>query len=316
MPLVSIICLCYNHDKYVGACLQSVLDQSYEDIQIIIVDDGSTDGSKETISNLLANWLTRDQNRTTFINLEENVGNCRAFNKALAQAKGRYVIDLATDDVLDPYRVAEQVQHFEQLDESFGVVYTDAEYIDTQDKSLGLHRVPDPVTGDVYLDVVSRYFIPPPTMMMRRRVLDELSGYDESLAYEDFDFWVRSARHWKYSYLAKSLTKIRKVSGSLSTKFYEKGSPLAESTYQVCLKIQSLNRSQGENEALAQRIRYERRQCALLGNWNLARRFGQLLSELANKTWGDRVTDLMVSTGFDWFWLLRLRHASRFKKNP
>ncbi|MDP4680807.1 MAG: hypothetical protein NWS46_10620, partial [Cyclobacteriaceae bacterium] len=69
-------------------------------------------------------------------------------------------------------------------------------------------------------------------------VLLELNGYDEKLAYEDFDFWIRSSRKWQYQYQSEILTKIRKTVGSLSSRVYSKNDKQLHSTYLVCKKNQ------------------------------------------------------------------------------
>ena len=86
---------------------------------------------------------------------------------------------------------------------NYGVHFCDVELLDESGKSFGTHyqrdkdgklMVPVP-SGDIYSELVERYLISAPSMMMRRTVLEELDGYDEDLTYEDFDFWVRSARN-------------------------------------------------------------------------------------------------------------------------
>ena len=97
-------------------------------------------------------------------------------------------------------------------------------------------------------------------MMMRREVFEKLDGYDESLAYEDLDFWIRSARYFKYFYVDKVLTKRRLHPKSLSKSFYRPGSKQVASSVIVFEKAKALNRTQSENKALAERLRMELRQ--------------------------------------------------------
>ncbi len=258
-PLVSIICLCYNHEEFVVEALQSVIDQTYQNIELIVVDDASQDGSKQRIEAFI-----RDRPEVSFLALDENIGNCRAFNKAFRASHGEFLIDLAADDLLQPDRVAKQITKFQHLDEALGVVYSDAYYIDRNGRVLDVHSHQfKPRQGMIYEDLVAYYFVAPPTMMIRRKVLDELVGYDENLLYEDFDFWVRSAREYEYAYIDEPLTKIRRLRTSLSANFYRRG--LSSSTFAVCRKIQSMNRTESERKALLKRLRYEMRQTALRG---------------------------------------------------
>lgn len=262
-PLVSIICLCYNHEKYVEETLSSVWSQTYQNIEVIIVDDASQDESVKVIRQFLEENPASFPVKTMF--LEQNVGNCRAFNQAWRRASGKYVIDLATDDVILPDRVEKQVAFFETLSPDYGVVFSESRYMDAQGKLLEYHfaeryRHIRPIPeGDVFLEVLSGYFISSPAMMIRSEVLEKLGGYDETLAYEDFDFWVRSARDYRYAYLDECTTLVRVLGQSMSRQLYRKNDRQLFSTYKVCQKAADMLRSPNEKYALLRRIRYEAR---------------------------------------------------------
>lgn len=269
-PVVSVICLCYNHGEFLKEALNSVFEQTYEKIQIIVIDDASTDGSQ----GLLKSFLSERDDVRLILN-QSNQGNCKSFNRALGEATGKYIVDLATDDVMTPTRVARQVAYFQGLGQEYGVVYSDFVPIDTDGNALiGGQKDADKLSGNLFNDLVKRYFIAPPTMMIKKEVFDYLGGYDEELAYEDFDFWVRSSHRYKYAYLDEKLTKIRKVDGSLSTKFYgDRSGEMLSSTYAVCEKVSKLVRNNDERSALKQRISYEMRQSLFTSNFNLVGEF-------------------------------------------
>ncbi len=261
--MVSVICLCYNQAKFVKEALNSVVNQSYKAVELIVVDDGSSDDSKAIILEWLAN-----HEEIPFVNLKENLGNTSAFNQGLKLAKGKYVIDLAADDILVANRIERQVDFFERLDSKVGVIYSDANYIDPEGGALYRHFSKTrlhPYEGEVYQKLIDTYFIPPPTMMIKKEVLDGLGGYDESLAYEDFDFWVRSARNWKYAYQSEVLTKVRLIEGSHSDNYYGKGDLKLASTVIVCRKIAAMNQTEEEDIALIRRLKYEIRHSFLAG---------------------------------------------------
>lgn len=277
-PLVSVICLCYNQAPFVKQSLESVLLQSYPHIQMIVIDDASSDGSKEAIQSFLT-----EQPEIPFINLLKNVGNTTAFNLGLRQAKGKYIIDLACDDLLLPDRIEKQVDFFEEQSEKVGIIYSDAEYIDEEGKHLSYHfqnGKHQAYEGDIYQKLIDTYFIPPPTMLMKKEVLDELDGYDEELAYEDFDFWIRSSKHWDYAYQKDVLTQIRKVKSSLSSQLYEKNDRQLDTTILVCEKIKVLNQCPEEDRALIRRLRYEIRHAFLTGHRQQVKRMIKILNEL------------------------------------
>ena len=238
-PLVTVICLCYNHERFVKEAIESVIKQSYASLQIIVWDDASTDNSPTVIRELAKRYPQLEVTLS-----EKNEGNCRAFNRAYLQAKGEFIIDFSTDDVMHELRLEKQLKHFSKTDENTGVVFTDATYIDEHGafirhhyEHLFRHRLINEVaTGDVFRTVLDTYYIASPTMMMRRSVLDILGGYDEQLAYEDFDLWVRSARIFRYAFLDERLTFIRKSPTAMSSGWYEPGDKQLTSTYLVCLK--------------------------------------------------------------------------------
>jgi glycosyltransferase involved in cell wall biosynthesis len=256
MPLASVICLSYNHDRFVQEAIRSVLNQTYPAIQLVVVDDGSTDQSVQNINNLVA-----DRPEITFISNKSNGGYTKALNQALNYVKGEFIVDLAADDVLLPNRIEEGVAALSKAGMNCGVNFSDAELIDESGRLLGLHSIKYPHSsvpqGDVYKEIVGRYFICPPTILFRKSVIDRLGGYDESLAYEDFDFFVRASREFYFCYTPKALVKRRVVSNSMSSKQFRRGDEQRWSTLHVCEKIDKLNRNDLERDALKKRVRYE-----------------------------------------------------------
>jgi glycosyltransferase involved in cell wall biosynthesis len=273
--LVSVICLCHNQAPYVLEALDSVLDQSYPNIELIIVDDGSSDGSKTEIRKFL-----NSHPKVVFIDNQEPIGNCSAFNLGWKQSAGKYLIDLAADDVLMENRVEVGV---ESLTESgAGVHFSDAWLISSDGKILSRHNesfkhpIPE---GDLYTTLVSRYLICPPTMMFTREVIEKLGGYDETLAYEDFDFWVRSSRHFQYSYTDGPLVKKRMVKNSHAQTQSKFRNTHQLSTLKVCQKIVNLNRSAEDKKALRKRCWHEIRQCIKKGNLSLIPNYLSILKQ-------------------------------------
>ncbi len=284
-PLVSIICLCYNQKKYVGAAIRSALAQTYAHIELIVVDDGSSDGSKEEIYKELYGKSIE------FIDIPENIGNCAAFNKGLARSSGEYILDLAADDLLLPMRVEIGLQDFAAAGPKAGVHFSDAFIVDEEGQPLGTHYSRDKdgklvtavPTGDVYLELIGKYFICPPTMMFKREVLDQIGGYDETLAYEDFDFWIRSSRNFEYIFNRAPLTKKRIVRNSDSQRQFAFRSKHSYSTFRVCQKIFHLNQTIEEDHALVKRCWYEFRLAAKTFNFSLLSKYFQLIMATKNR---------------------------------
>ena len=313
--LVTVICLCYNHANYLREAIESVLNQTYQRVQIIVVDDASTDGSVQEINGLKASHPSLE-----LMLLSRNVGNCKAFNAALKLVRGEYIVDFATDDVMMPNRIERQLDFFTSHNESVGVVFTDAIYIDKDGKSFRNHyeylkrkRLLDVVPqGDVYCDVLARYFIASPTMMMKREVIEALNGYDEDLAYEDFDFWVRSSRLYEYTFLDERLTKIRRTGHSMSSGWYVPGDKQLHSTYLVCKKASLLNRNDAERQALIRRVRYEFRQSVFSENSIEANLFYAFLVELQGTSFLNSLFFVANKLHLPLSFLRRAYHKVRF----
>lgn len=278
--VVTVICLCHNQKDYVQEALESALQQTHREIQLIVVDDASTDGSKEVIAQFIAT-----NQEVVYIDLYENQGNCKAFNRALPFVAGEFIIDLAADDILMPARVEIGLQNFAKASSRTGVHISDAELIDTNGKHLSYHSDRFPHTsipqGIIYKEVIERYFICSPTMMFKKEVIDTLHGYDENLQYEDFDFWVRSSRQYEYIYSPEVLLKKRILRDSLMSRQFKIRSAHQKSTFRICEKILQLNRNDQEKNALHRRLLYEIRINFRLLNWGLCYKY--LLLSIKNK---------------------------------
>lgn len=287
-PWVTVICTSFNHEDYVQQALQSVVDQDYPNVELIVIDNGSTDRSAERIA-----AFTQSHPATRFILNSVNLGLNKAFNQGLALARGRYVIDLSADDVLLPGRITKQTACFEQLSGPYAVVFSNASYINAQGKEIGHHYAVDATghaysrvpTGDVFRPILESYFICTPTMMMRRDVLDELGGYDETLAYEDFDFWVRSSRLYHYAYVDEVLTQKRQLTNSLSTQVVLPDNDLLRSTLVVCQKAFERCATPDEYRSLASRVQTFIRKAFYAEQFELALQFGKLLQQIQQPDW-------------------------------
>ena len=287
-PLVSVICISYNHERFITAALQSVLDQTYPAIELIVIDNNSTDGSVARVEALML-----QHPKIQLIRNRENIGICRAFNQGLKLAQGRYVIDLSADDVMHRERIARQVAGFERLAGDYAVIFSNAAFIDENDHLTGYHFPIGPTgmttrqvpSGWVFKEILASYFVSTPTMMMRKDVLESLGGYDESLSYEDFDFWVRSARNYRYYYQDEVLTSKRIVRQSLSSQFRDRNSALLGSTLKVCYKAFDQCQTAEEYSALAGRIRWFIRQCFYTEQFELAIQFKELMEYMEKPDW-------------------------------
>jgi len=265
-PLVTIICLCYNHETFVVESLNSVINQTYPFIELIIVDDCSSDNSKTIITT----WLEK-KTKFQFIANETNLGNTKSFNKALKLANGEYVIDLAADDILMPNCVESQINAFKNSQyASPGVVYGNVELI-SENGTFDSYYFPvnnqkktieKRITGDIYQSVLSGgNSICSVSAMIKKTVFDRLQGYDETLTYEDLDFWIRASRFFEFDFIDEPIVQKRIVSNSLGSDFFKKNDSRAKkinySTYLILKKAIALNQNRAEDLAIQKRVHHE-----------------------------------------------------------
>jgi len=284
--LVSVIVICYNHEKYVEQAIQSVLDQDYDNIEIIVADDASDDHSIDKIKDLNA-----IHPGIIVLENEQNIGNCSTFNRAFKVSGGEYIVDLSADDILEPTRISKGVNLLQSRGSDYGVHYTDAWMIDENSKLLGVHsnstkRIKkDPFPeGDLFARLLERYFICPPSLMAKRVVYETLNGYDEQLSYEDFDFLIRSSRSYNYCVSPEPLVIKRILDSSKSSRQSSK-QKYYESTLAVCKKAFQIVKSDQEKQALVVRSLFEARQALKRGQIHVVEGFLEIMHQLGVSKW-------------------------------
>jgi glycosyltransferase involved in cell wall biosynthesis len=215
LPTVSVIATAFNHEKYVQECLDAIAGQTFDDFELVIMDDCSTDGSVARIQE----WLDRTGFTARLIANEQNRGICATRNIALAHCQGEFVSFVSGDDYYEPNKLEAQVAAFSALDESFAVVFANAAVI-AEDGSFSHHwfeqgdTVPD---GRIFDRLLEGNYVPAPTVMVRRSALDAVGPYDESLYYEDFDMWLRLADRYQFNYVPQALVAKRELGTSMSS---------------------------------------------------------------------------------------------------
>lgn len=225
-PLVTVICICYNHQKYVIETIQSVLHQTYSPIEIIVIDDKSSDRSVELIQDFLADYPAIQLIQNT-----ENLGNTKTFNKAVGYAHGEYLIDLACDDILLPHCVETQVATFLQNKTSdIGIVFGNSEQIDESGMYLrdyfptdGNRSVCNKALFSMDLEFILQggLCMNSASAMMHRGIFEQLGKYDERLAFEDLDYWIRVLEKYRIVFIDDILSQKRDVKNSMGAHFFQ-----------------------------------------------------------------------------------------------
>ncbi|MDW3712632.1 MULTISPECIES: glycosyltransferase family 2 protein [Pseudomonas] len=178
-PLVSVIISSYNHAPYIEACIESVLAQSYPSIELLVVDDGSHDGSVEKLRAL--------QRRHGFdFREQENKGLAPTLNDCIARSRGSLIAPFGSDDVMLPQRIEKQVAYLQGKPEvgicAGGIIHVDAsgEPLTRRDKRREFRRLD---FDDIFL--ANKDGAPAPTLLFRREALELVGGFDPNVKLED-----------------------------------------------------------------------------------------------------------------------------------
>lgn len=218
MRKVSIIMPVYNMERFIRYAIQSVINQTYPLYELVIVDDGSVDGSKQIVDDFILNY--RGTVSIVYHN-QQNQGLACARNTGINISTGEYIALLDPDDAWLPDRLRAGVEILDQKQE-VGLVHANIIYIDEHDQQTGIPtRDASILAGDMYLTLLLRKgHISCPTVLFRRVCLDVVGAFDEHLTYlgcEDRDLWLRIARKYKTHYINKELAYYRRVTGSMSS---------------------------------------------------------------------------------------------------
>jgi len=206
-PLISVIVVNYNYERYLGECVDSVLAQTYPNMEVTIVDDGSTDRSLSV--------LEPYRKRVRIIQ-QKNKGVSNARNAGIFESRGQWIAFLDSDDAWRPEKLQEQSRYFQ--DSAISMVFCGVEYVDDSGQSLG-YTFPE-VATDVLPQLVT--FAPltiagGSTAVVRADCLRDLGGFDDSLSTAaDLDMWTRIAALYKIRAVTAPLVKCRRHSRSMS----------------------------------------------------------------------------------------------------
>ena len=283
---VSIICISFNHEKWIKKALDSVLCQSFPSIELIIADNCSSDQTPGHIRD----WVEKhsDELQIKAIYKSESVGYCSLFNEMLEQAKGAYVVDLSGDDFLYPEHLSVSIGCLKECPQA-AFVFSNAHIQEENGAKKNYYQIQEiaDLKGKIlerefYETLIRRSFISSPTVVFRSEILKQEGGYDASLSYEDFDVQLRLTNNYPVVFSDHVGVFKRKHSDSLSANQYRRyQSEMLPSTLRVCEKIRNMNREISEDLALQERVLYELKHALWSANFTIAAGFVDLANQLA-----------------------------------
>lgn len=218
---VSVVVSCYNYGRYIATCLESLQKQTYQDFEVVIVDDGSTDDSFTRILPFL------QDSRFRYIQ-QKNMGQASAKNRGIQEAGFRFIAFLDADDLWLPQKLEQQMPLFTKPD--VGVVYSGFSRIDemgqltpdkpAEKKSTYLH----PRRGVVTEHLLYDNFVPFSSSVVRRECFEMFGTFDETLSMGiDWDLWLRISTRYQFDFCEQPYLLYRDGhSGQMSKKILER----------------------------------------------------------------------------------------------
>ncbi len=206
MPEVSVIIPTHNRQPLLMRAIRSVLEQTYKDLECIVVDDASTDATPQAIQSIA-------DERLVYLRHERNRGASGARNTGIRVARGSLIAFLDDDDEWLPTKLAKQVPLLTELPEEYGMVYCWMNYLD--DNGRIIQECHPTYKGDVFTSVLVKQGIAGcPTLLAKRRVVEEVGGFDESLPRgNDGDFIRRVCRVYRVDVIPEVLVQVHVAHG-------------------------------------------------------------------------------------------------------
>jgi glycosyltransferase involved in cell wall biosynthesis len=195
MPQVSVIIPTYNRAHLVGEAIDSVLSQTYEDLELIVVDDGSQDETRQFVSSY--------SSRVTYL-YQKHRGVSAARNRGIEQARGEYLSFLDSDDLWFKEKLNLQMEYLKSHPEIL-ICYTDEIWIrkGVRVNPMKKHRK---YSGMIFEHCLPLCIVSPSSVMIRRKLLDEVGIFDETLEVcEDYDLWLRISARYPIQFIEKPL---------------------------------------------------------------------------------------------------------------
>jgi glycosyltransferase involved in cell wall biosynthesis len=203
--MISIILPVYNGEKFVRTAIVSILEQTYLNFELIIVNDASNDGTEDIVLS-----LRNCDSRIIYISFLENSGLPAALNHGIKIAKGNYITWTSHDNILMPSALEKMLHELHKTKSDF--VYADCLVINDKGEEIGFLKT-KPIENILFSNVVHACFL------YRRELVEKVGEYDEDLKLiEDWDYWLRSAQKCKMTHINQTLYQFRHHDSSLTSQ--------------------------------------------------------------------------------------------------
>lgn len=196
IPIVSVIIPTYNRSHLVTRAIRSVLHQTYQNLEVIVVDDASTDNTSDVVGTL-------GDERIKYIRHSGNKGASAARNTGIEAAGGELIGFLDSDDEWLPEKLQRQVDKFDSTSANVGLVYGGYIIIDDETKQRIKQEKPK-LRGCVFQELLKEDFVGSPTPLVKRECFQKVGVFDEDLRFgEDWDMWFRISQHYEFDFVSE-----------------------------------------------------------------------------------------------------------------
>lgn len=214
--LVSVIIPAYNAEQFIPKTLESVLSQTYQNIEVLVIDDGSQDRTAEIVKS------TAEKDNRVILIQQKNSGVAAARNLGINKSRGEFIAPIDADDIWYPQNLEKQVQCILKAESSVGLVYSWSVDINEQDKLTGdLHA--SSIEGNVFTTLLCHNFLAnASSTLIKRSCIEKIGGYNAQLkaqnaqGCEDWEFYLRIAEHYQFKVVPEFLIGYRKFFNSMS----------------------------------------------------------------------------------------------------
>ena len=211
-PLVSVIVPAYNHEQFITETLDSARLEGYPNLEIVLIDDGSTDRTWERVQS----WEADHGREARIVSRrQENVGLTRTLNRLLVAARGKYVATVASDDRLLPGGIGPRVEYLESHPD-ISAVFSDCRVIDVNGRVTSEHgigfgepKARERLLKDPAREIVEHWGVPGPVLLCDRKLIRAIGGYSEDLMVEDWDLYLRLAARNAIAYVDVPVSEYR-----------------------------------------------------------------------------------------------------------
>lgn len=209
-PLISVIIPTYNRAYCIENAVRSVLCQNYENMEILVLDDGSVDNTDEVIAGIGDKRIRYQKNN-------RNCGAAATRNIGIRQAKGEYIAFQDSDDIWLDGKLQKQIEQIENS--KYGMVYScfERKFPDGRVEKVPREGIqPEAKQGNIYPYLLAESYISTQTMLVRKEILQQISGFDEAMkSYEDYDLAIRIAKCCQIGFLNEVLVHLNTLPDSI-----------------------------------------------------------------------------------------------------